>query len=355
MVTLYVASTAEFAGKTSLSIALGKHLQREGYAVGYMRPITTRVRRVDDPAVAYDAEFVRHELALDETLEEIVPIALTPELVEGALREGETAGFRARLRAAYERVAEAKDVVILEGASNCLEGALLDLSSPQVAELLDARVLVVIKYDDHLAIDTAAGLRLTYGDRLVGVVVNAVPRTSMHFVQVATPALEQRGIPVLGVLPEDRLLSSISVSELAKHIDGKVVCCEDQLEGLVEYLMVGAMTAGSALAYFRRRPNKAVITGGDRHDVQLAALETSTRCLILTGNHYPSTVVLNRAKEVEVPIMVVEPDTLTVVRAIERIFGNTFVREPKKSARFGSILEERFDFTRLYHSLGLEA
>ena len=355
MVTLYVASMAEFAGKTSLSIALGKHLQREGYNVGYMRPITTRVRRVDDPAVAQDAEFVRLELALDETLEDIVPIALTLELVEEAMRGGQTPDFRARLQAAYERVAEDKDVLILEGGSNWLEGALLDLSSPQIAELLDARVLVIIKYDDHLAIDTAAGLRLTYGDRLLGVVFNAVPRTSMHFVQVATPALEQRGIPVLGVLPDDRLLSSISVAELANHLRGQVVCCEDQTEGLVEYLMVGAMTAGSALAYFRSRPNKAVITGGDRHDVQLAALETSTRCLILTGNQAPSTVVLNRAKEVGVPIIVVAPDTLTTVRNIERIFGKTFVREPRKSARFGAVLEERFDFTRLYHSLGLEA
>ena len=57
------------------------------------------------------------------------------------------------------------------------------------------------------------------------------------------------------------------------------------------------------MTYFRRKPNKAVITGGDRADIQLAALETSTRCLILTGNLYPSPAVLNRAEELCVPVL----------------------------------------------------
>ena len=38
-------------------------------------------------------------------------------------------------------------------------------------------------------------------------------------------------------------------------------------------MLVGAMSVESALSYFRRKPNKAVITGGDRADIQLAALE----------------------------------------------------------------------------------
>ena len=125
------------------------------------------------------------------------------------------------------------------------------------------------------------------------------------------------------------------------------------MDALVEYLMVGAMTAGSALTYFRRRPNKAVITGGDRHDVQLAALETSTRCLILTGNQRPSAVVLNRAKEVDVPIIVVEPDTLTTVQMVEPIFGKTALHQDRKSEYFQDLLEERFDFARFYDVVGL--
>ena len=63
--------------------------------------------------------------------------------------------------------------------------------------------------------------------------------------------------------------------------------------------------------------------------------------------------VLRRAREVNVPIIVVEPDTLTTVRVVERIFGHTFVREPRKIARFSTILEERFNFGLFYSLLGI--
>jgi BioD-like phosphotransacetylase family protein len=178
----------------------------------------------------------------------------------------------------------------------------------------------------------------------------------MRFIQeVARPILEDRGLPVFAVIPAERLLSSVSVHELVENLNGEIACCADRMNALVEYLMVGAMTAGGALSYFRQRPNKVVITGGDRHDVQLAALETSTRCLILTGGQQPSSVVLSRAREVDVPIVVVEPDTLTTVRMVEPIFGNTALRQSRKSEYYQDILEERFDFARLYEMMGLKA
>jgi len=355
MITIYIASTEGFAGKTALSIGLGKHLQRDGYAIGYMKPLTTRAQQSGAQAVTQDAEFVRQELELTEMVEDIAPIALTSKLIENEIRDPQATDYRARLVAAYQRVSEDRDIVILEGVGRPLEGSLLDLSSPQVIELFDARVLVTVRYADNLSLDLAAGLRTIYGDRLVGILLNAVPRTRMRFVQqVARSVLEGKNVPVFAVLPEERLLSSISVEELVAQMEGEVLCCPDLTDGLIEYLMVGAMTAGSALTYFRRRPNKAVITGGDRHDLQLAALETSTRCLILTGNQHPSTVVLNRARKVGVPIVVVEPDTLTTVRTVEQIFGRTFLRQARKSAHFVNILEERFDFERFYDILGLE-
>jgi BioD-like phosphotransacetylase family protein len=356
MRTLYITSTDDYAGKTALAIGLGKHLQRDGYVVGYMKPFTTRAEQAEGQATVQDTDFLRQELGLSESREDIMPLALTPKRIEEAIQSPQDTDFVAQLQAAYDRVAVDKDVVILEGEGCPFQGAMFDLSSPQVAEQFDAQVLAVIKYEDNLSIDEAAGLRMIYGDRLIGTVINSVPRSHRRFVeQLASPALEARNTPVFAVLPEERLLSSISVRELAERLGGEIVCCEGELEALVEYLMVGAMTAGSAITYFRRRPNKAVITGGDRADVQLAALETSTRCLILTGGQHPSTVVMSRAQEVGVPIIVAEPDTLTTVQTIQQFFGKTSLHQAKKSAHFGNILEERFDFARFYTVLGLKA
>jgi BioD-like phosphotransacetylase family protein len=369
MSSIYIASTEAFAGKTSLAIGLGKRLQRDGHRVGYIKPVTSThsgthgtsvcvVQSAPPPPtldiVELKAEFIRRELGLSEQSHEIAPIRLDPELLERAIRDPAQVDYRAQLWEAYQRIASDKDVVLIEGGDHPLEGSLIDASSLQVVEMFDARVLGIVRYDTCRCIDTAAGLRTLYGDRLLGLVINAVPRPQMRFVhEVARPLLHAREIPVLAVLPEERLLSSVSVRELVEQLGGETLCCQEGLDDLVEYLMVGAMTAESAITYFRRRPNKAVITGGDRTDVMFAALETSTQCLILTGNRAPIPEVLARAREVRVPIVVVEPDTLTTVRSAEQTFGRTFVRQPRKIAQFSTLLQERFDFAQFYEMMGL--
>jgi len=369
MLSIFVASTEAFAGKTSLAISLGKRLLQDGHRVGYIKPVTSIhsstwgtsvcvVQSAPPPpthdVVALKAQFVCRALGLHADPHEIAPIRLDPELMERAIRASARVDYRAQLWEAYQRISADKDVVLIEGGDHPLEGSLVELSSLQVVEMFDARVLAIVRYDTCRCIDTAAGLRTLYGDRLLGLVINAVPRPQMRFVRdVARPLLEAREIPVLAVLPEEHLLSSVSVRQLVETLGGETLCCQEGLDDLVEYLMVGAMGAESAIEYFRQRPNKAVITGGDRTDVMLAALETSTQVLILTGNKHPMPEVLARAQEVRVPIVVVKSDTLTTVREAERCFGRTFVRQPRKIAHFSTILQERLDLVKLYGMLGL--
>jgi BioD-like phosphotransacetylase family protein len=144
------------------------------------------------------------------------------------------------------------------------------------------------------------------------------------------------------------------VRELAEGLQAEILCSSECSDELVEHMLVGAMSVESALSYFRRKPNKAVITGGDRADIQLAALETSTRCLILTGNIYPSPAVINRAEELCVPVLLTRLDTLGTIEIIENFFGKSRFQQPQKMERFTQILDEHFDFAGLYRSLGIQ-
>ncbi len=354
MATLYITSTETFSGKSALCVGIGKRLQDDGYTIGYMKPVSSGARLAAG-MVDEDAEFFKQTFNLPDAPEDMVPVGVSPRLVEDLLDGEAEEDLEGRLRAAYGRVAEGRDVVILEGGSNLREGYFIDLPTPQVAEMLGARALVVVKYgSDVQVLDDALTAQKRLGEALVGVVLNAIPRQRMPFVQEsAKPALEARGVPVLAVLPQERLLLSVSVGELAEFLTGKVLCCEDKTDELVEHLMVGAMGVESALSYFRRKPNKAVITGGDRPDIQLAALETSTKCVILTGNLRPSPIILGRAEEVGVPMILVRQDTLTAVEVIERFFGKTRFHLDRKVERFEEMLADRFDFERLYAALGL--
>lgn len=348
MATLYVLSTSPNSGKTAVAVALGQHYRQQGRRVAWFKPLSTTVVAEGGKLIDEDAQFVREVLGLKEPAADLAPFALTPEIVREALEAGELRDDLDEIKRRLEAVAAGTDLLLVEGGTTPIEGTLFGLDACSLVEVLDARVLVVARWNSGFIADEVLWVREMLGDRVIGVVLNAVPKSREAFAQGAlSQVLAQRGVPVLAVIPEEKILAAMSVGELAEVLSGTVLTAHERLDELVENLSVGAMSVDSALSYFRRKPNKAVITGGDRPDIQLAALETSTRCLILTGNLQPSPIILGRAGEVGVPVMVVRHDTLTTVEIAERYFGKIRFRQPQKLRRFLRLFEERMTFSQL--------
>jgi BioD-like phosphotransacetylase family protein len=354
MATLYVTSLEDYSGKSALCIGLAKRFVSYGLHVGYMKPIaTTTTRWMQGRLISEDAQFMKQVFNLAEDLEVLTPVGLDPALE--SIMEGEAdLGFERRVKQAFKEVSRGKDVVIVEGARTLMEGAIVGLPASKVARLLRAKALVVARYTRHSVIDELAAAQMLLSGSLLGAVINVVPRQQLPYIEeVAVPFLEKEGIKVLAVLPEDEVLRGVSVKDLVEALEGRVLCCPQMTEELVENLTVGAMTVDSAIEYFRRAANKAVITGGDRSDIQLAALETSTKCLVLTGNLEPTPFIVGRAEEKRVPIVLVAHDTLRAVEIIEEVFGKSRFYQEKKIQRFTTMLDQRFDFPTLYKGLGL--
>jgi uncharacterized protein len=247
------------------------------------------------------------------------------------------------------------DLALLEGAGTLEEGRLFDLSMPQVAQAIDAAVVLVCRFHSELIVDELLVAQQKLGDRLIGVLINDIPHERMDTVSnQVKPFLEQQGIEVLALLPRNDLLRSVSVAELVHQLNAEVLCRGDRLDLMVESLKIGAMNVNSALGYFRKGRNMAVITGGDRTDIQLAALETSTQCLILTGHLPPSATILSRAEDLEIPILSVDLDTLTTVEIVDRAFGQVRLHEPIKVQAICQMMVKHFDVDRLLAKLGLE-
>jgi uncharacterized protein len=351
MATLYVASTETFVGKSAICALLLSRFRAQGLAVGYMKPVSVAVAQTESGAQDQDAQLMRALFDLQESPEQIAPLLATTRLIEGVL-QGNTADFRSQLQTAYAAVADGKQMVVLEGANTWAEGALLDLSADQVSDLLNAPVLLINRFRSINAVDIIMSVRRYLGDRLLGVVLNQVFQSQLDYIRSSVvPFLERSHIPVVGIIPHDAQIEAPSVSEVAAHINAAIVHAGDR-DRLVENLSVGAMSAESALSYFRRKANKAVITGGDRADIQIAALETSTACLILTGNIQPAMTVLDRAARRNVAILMTPDDTLTTVQRLESLMGHLRFGGTKHE-RFQSFAAEYIDWNRLNQALGL--
>jgi BioD-like phosphotransacetylase family protein len=351
MATLYVASTETFVGKSAICAVLLEQFRQQGRAIGYMKPVSVAVAQTEQGAIDLDAQFMREQFDLQESLEQIAPVLASTRVIESVLR-GDQPDFRARLQRAYEVVSAGKDVVILEGANTWAEGAMFDLSADQVSDLLNAPVLMVNRFRTIAALDIMAAVHRYLGRRLLGVVLNQVYHSQLDYVQhTVVPYLERSDVPVIGVIPHDPQIEAPTVQDVIDHIDAEVVADGDRTR-LVENLSVGAMSAEAALSFFRRKGNKAVITGGDRPDLQIAALETSTSCLILTGNMRPAATVIDRAARLNVPVLLSADDTLTTVQRLESLMGRLRFGGSKRD-RFRSLAAEHLDWKRLNQLLGL--
>ena len=263
----------------------------------------------------------------------------------------------ADVRAAYERVSADKDIVLLEGGGSLREGVSLGLGPSMVTEALDIPALVIVSYRDRVSQgDDCVSAHLLLQERLLGTVINSVPKKEQRLAaQVCNPCLEKQGIRVLGTFPLRKQLRAISVGELADVLKGEFLALPEKKDVLIEHLIVGAMSAEQALPRIRRiSGTKVVITGGDRADIQLVALETATQCLILTGHLRPVPEVLRRAEEIGVPVLLVRQNTMDAVGIIEAVFGKTRLGQPAKLEQFEALMEAHFDFERFYRALELE-
>lgn len=356
MKSLYITSVIRYSGKTATCLALGKRFQRDGLRVGYLKPLSLQPWRVEGKIADEDATFVKEVLGLAAEPWELSPVVLTPEFFRKHLQSRAGNELMEKVEAACQKAGSGQDILLLEGGASLREGHAVGLPTPEVAQALSSHVLVVVRYGgDVRLLDDTLSARARLGDLLSGVIINRVPHDAADFVaQLAVPFLEKRGLPVLGALPEVPSLAALTVAELASVLDARLLTETTDQNALVENLTVGAMTAEAALHRFRESQNKAVITGGDRTDIQLAALETSTTCLILTGNLQPSPLIVKQAESFGVTVLLVRGNTMETIEAIERVFGKTRLGQPAKLAEFEQVLENHLDFERLYRLIGLK-
>ncbi len=344
MFPLFFISNKPYSGKSSMCVGLGKRFMGDGLKVGYMKPIGTLPIREGGICTDEDAQYISGILNVKDDLEIVSPIVMTQQYIRQGLREEDFGkDFLETIHKAFQKIKIKRDLVILEGAKSIEDGYFLGVSSREICHKLGAKSILVVRYCTEI-VDQIMYAKDFLGQCFGGVIINWVPRSQIDFLtELVLPFLKKKSIEVFGYIPSNKILSSVSVREMAQNLDGQIICAEDKIDELVESFMVGAMGQEQAMKYFRRKTNKAVITGGDRADVQLAALETPTKCLILTGNFQPSSVVLGRAEELGVPMILVNYDTLTAVEKVEEIIGHVRFHEIKKIDKIVEVIKECVD------------
>ncbi len=309
MPALLITSPASQSGKTALAAGLAARLQAAGRSVGYARTAAESMDR--------DVAALRTTIGADSAL------AAT------------------NLAASLNNLA-GRQVLLVE-----TDGA----TAAATAEQADARAVLVLRGTDSDLPQQIAAARASLGERLGAVVVNGVPAARVaHVRELTQAAATSHGLGLAGVIPQSRALIGVSVRDLARALQPASVVGDPDRDAVVERLLVGTMGLDNALQYFGRFRDKAAIISVNRPDLMIAALQTHTLCIvaasenpIITGTSPVNPVVVARARERDVPILVTGRPTLETVEQVERIFGATAFGGAGKVQVARALVDEHVD------------
>jgi BioD-like phosphotransacetylase family protein len=304
---IYVVSVEEGAGKTAICAGLARNLISDGKKTGYLKPQVAEKDGSDG-----DIAFMKEVTGLTDVVN-------APDVIQG------------------------RDVVIVENMLGPAADDAVSKTAYGAAREMKAKVIAVETYSDDPG--KYADVYKGFGDSLLGVVINKVPESRKKEIQEkAGKALEAEGLKVLGAVPENRALYAITIGELAESLQGKILNNTDKSNELVENYMLGALVVDSGLDYFGRKNNKAAIIRQDRPDMQLAALETPTKCVVLSGSSEPPMYnVLQKAESRGIPMISTDTGTGDIVDKIEAALSQYRINQEKKLSKLADVVKSSID------------
>jgi BioD-like phosphotransacetylase family protein len=172
-------------------------------------------------------------------------------------------------------------------------------------------------------------------------------------VQFAGQGLARLGVPLLGVLPVQKMLSAPNLSQVAVEIGGRWL--NANASGAHERILrvvVGAMTAKGIIDHLQ--PGNLLITPGDRDDVILAAISATSISgtkaiagIVLTNDILPHPKLLELLAKTDLPVIAAPEDAYTITSKIHNMTVKTQPHDIDKIPIIKRLVTEHVDLQKL--------
>ena len=323
---IYLCSLRRRSGKTFLAIGMLQKLQKEGKKVAYFKPIGVPVGALSDKQ-DYRVRFIMDQVfKTDLPYEAISPVSIPSRYYIDAIDASKREECTNTIKEAYEKISKDVDYVIIEGCPTIRSFVRVGIDDVSIAQALGISELVFVQTDSSdRVIDNFFFTKNYFKFRdinIKGLIFNAIDFDYIPRIEeLYENHIKRYDIPIIGIIEKSMQLLAPRVSEIQEAIGGELIndAASAGLQNWVRTYIVGAMNTQAAQKYLRQAESAAVITGGDRADLILAALETDVSCLILTGFIQPDTKIITAANDKGVPILLSPSDTYTTLRNMERM------------------------------------
>ncbi len=356
---VFVAATRMNDGKTTTCLGLFAALLSLYPRVGFIKPVGQRFIEVDGHKVDEDSYLLDVIYNVHVPIESMSPVTVDGTFTRRFLKQPASmlAELEDKICRAFDRVSWEKDFTLIEGTGHAGVGSVFNLSNARVAKLLKAKVVLVTPGGIGRPIDEIALNKALFdqaGVEVIGAILNKVDADKMsQIVEYAGLGLQRLGVPLLGVLPVQKMLTAPNLSQIVEEIEGKWLNARHLgTKQRVQRVVVGAMTAKGVIDYLQ--PGVLLITPGDRDDIILAAVshaklpgDKSIAGIILTNDILPHPKLLDLLAQTDIPVIAAKEESYTLTSKINSMTVKTQPQDTDKIPVIKSLITEHVDLKKL--------
>ncbi|BET69193.1 AAA family ATPase [Opitutales bacterium ASA1] len=331
---IFVAATRMNDGKTTTCLGLFEALHAMYARIGFIKPVGQRYLEIDGHLVDEDSFLLDQIFNVQVPIESMSPVTIDATFTRRYLEnpDAHRGAIVDRICRAFDRVSWEKDFTIIEGTGHAGVGAVFDHSNARVAQLLGAKVIIVAQGGIGRPVDEIALNKALFdreGVEVIGAVLNKVEPNKIQLVSdYAGRGLKQLGVPLLGVLPVQKMLSAPNLSQVIEETKGRWINGDHAANARILRVVIGAMTAKGIVDYLL--PGTLLITPGDRDDIILAAIASAgarstdgISAIILTRDLLPHPKILELLAHTEIPVIATKEDSYTIASRIHNMTVKT--------------------------------
>ncbi len=363
---LYIAATDQHVGKTTTTLGLASVFSQRGINVGYCKPVGQQYLEIDSIRVDKDTLLFADLLRFTIKPEWHSPVILGSGATAAYLEQPQAYPYRQSILTASATLMQNHQFTIYEGTGHPGVGSVVGLSNADVAHMVGAPVVMVVEGGIGSTIDRLNLCLALFHQRavpVVGVVINKVMPDKLEKIRrYVGQYLEQRGLPVLGVMPYVEALAYPNIRNIKTAVHGSVIANIEQIDRQVEDIMPGSLIEAGRI---RDSRNILLVVGADRlnnaiHKIDLLSqindLAVSPLAGILaTGEGQISDSTMTYVKQHGIPLIRTHLDTYGSVSKINRIEVKINPNSAWQIKKVIDMISGNIDFERLMQVLHAQA
>lgn len=354
---IYVATIEPNSGKSIVVLGLMRMLLGKTAKVGYFRPI------IDDLEYGELDNHISTVLSHFEiNINYKKSFAYTRNEVLNLYNQGKSGEVIDEIIRKYKYLENQFDIVLVEGTDFSHENSSIELDlNLLISKNLGLPVIIVTRGDKGDLKTIVDNVQLAFDTfkqevDVLSIMTNKVKHENLK--ELKSLLKERIKNTNITVIPIIHSLSSPTIKEIVKSLDGRVLFGKDMLNNLSENFSVGAMQLRNYLTYLKE--NALVITPGDRADIILGALQANISKnypkisgIILTGGLIPEVPILKLIEGLSsvVPIISVSGGTYSVTNSIGTIRPKIYAENIEKINTSISTFEKHVDTDKLSNDL----